>query len=171
MAETLLYSRRPEGGNKMYKIYKHTLPDGRAYVGMTGAKKIYKRWQYGSGYVANKPFYNEILKFGWNNIQHEILEEVEDREEAKEREQYYIELFETYVPGKGFNIGGKNKAIHKQKFVVEIVETGQLFENQSAVAAWLGITRQAASYAIKNNSKVKKKYHLRLRKVESLEKK
>lgn len=155
----------------MYKIYKHTLPDGRAYVGMTGVEKIYDRWHYGAGYSRQTRFYNEILKFGWNNIQHEILEEVEDREEAKEREQYYIELFETYIPEKGFNVGGKNKAIHKQKFVVEIIETGQLFENQSAAAAWLGVSKQAVSIAIKKNSKMKKKYHLRLREVESFEKK
>lgn len=157
----------------MYKIYKHTLPDGRAYVGMTGAKKVYDRWKYGAGYSNQKRFYNEILKFGWNNIQHEILEEVNDREEAKEREQYYIELFETYIPEKGFNIGSKNIIAdkNKDKYVVEIEENGMLFETQIAAAEWLGITKQAVSLAIKKHSKVKKKYHLRLRKVESFEKK
>lgn len=157
----------------MYKIYKHTLPDGRAYIGMTSADKVYKRWQYGSGYASNKPFYQQILLIGWNNIQHEVLEEVETKEEARELELYYIELFETYLPEKGFNTGGKDIIAdrNKEKYVVEIEENGMLFDTQIAAAEWLGLTKQAISLAIKKHSKVKKKYHLRLRKVESLEKK
>lgn len=33
-----------------YKIYKHTFPDGRAYVGQTSVEPK-KRWRCGWGYI------------------------------------------------------------------------------------------------------------------------
>lgn len=44
------------------------------------------------------------MKYGWYNMTHEILEEVVTKAAAQEREQYYIEFYETYKPEKGFNI-------------------------------------------------------------------
>lgn len=133
----------------MYKIYKHTLPDGRAYIGYTGLEKGYQRWQYGAGYRNIPLFFEAILQYGWDNIKHEILEEVETKEEALEREWYYIDLYKTHIEANGFN---KNKAHRKEtkKKVIRCVETNEEFETLRAAGAAIGRTPQAISYAILN---------------------
>ena len=56
----------------MYYIYIHTVPNGKKYVGMS--KNIDKRWEgYGKRYKSNQPFFNDILRFGWDNISHDIV--------------------------------------------------------------------------------------------------
>lgn len=56
--------------NKTYYIYVHTAPNGKKYIGMTTNLK--KRW-IASKYKCNKEFYKDIIKYGWNNIRHEVL--------------------------------------------------------------------------------------------------
>ena len=111
-----------------YKIYKHTTPDGLIYIGRTGRKPEY-RWNNGKGYKNHELFFDAIIKHGWSNIAHEILEEVETIEEAAEREQYYIRLYQSHIPGKGFNIVIPNPNHKKMKKVFVCEETGEVFEN------------------------------------------
>ena len=132
-----------------YKIYKHTLPDGRAYIGMTKQENLEKRWKYGWGYQANKPFFEEIMKFGWNNIKHEVLEEVETFQEAHMKEIYYIVLNKTYEADKGFNIHGKGKIKTKKAYLCE--ETGDIFNSQRECGLFCNRTRAAISLALKEN--------------------
>ena len=87
----------------MYSIYVHTTPDGRKYVGSTSMKP-YKRFQGGSNYKNCTRFNDAINFFGWNNIKHEILEIVEDKETALKREKYYTLLWRTNEPEFGYNI-------------------------------------------------------------------
>ena len=87
----------------MYSIYVHILPDGKKYVGITSQDVEY-RWQLGWGYVTNKPFFNAIKSFGWINIQHKVLETVEDKETALKREEYYTLLWRSNEPEFGYNI-------------------------------------------------------------------
>ena len=84
-----------------YKIYKHTTPNDKVYIGLTRQKpKI--RWNNGKSY--NKYFTNAINKYGWNNIKHEILEDNLTYEEACDKERYYISKFDSTNSKKGFNI-------------------------------------------------------------------
>ena len=144
----------------MYSIYKLTLPDGRAYVGMTG-NKPYRRWQGGSGYVSNIPFYHEIQYFGWKNITKEILEEVPDKDTALERELYYIGLYKTYLPEYGFNTYGKpHSQQSKDKYVC--VELGLEFDTLKQAGLFVGVCEEAIRQAIKKGNKCGKngmKYH------------
>ena len=81
-----------------YIIYKHTSPSGKVYRGQT-CQHLIKRWRSdGSGYVHCKYFYNAILKYGWENIKHEILFTNLTEERAKKLE---IELIRHY---KGLNL-------------------------------------------------------------------
>ena len=41
----------------MYHIYKLTSPNNKIYIGLTKQEKLYRRWQYGSGYSENKLLY------------------------------------------------------------------------------------------------------------------
>lgn len=76
-----------------YTIYKHTFADGTFYVGVTGLLPLERRWQHGAGYHNNKEFYRAIQLAGWDNISHEVIEIVEDKEAAHERETYWIQHF------------------------------------------------------------------------------
>ena len=56
----------------MYCVYKHTTPNGKVYIGIT-QQEPKARWQNGRGYINNTVFYRAIRKYGWNNIEHEII--------------------------------------------------------------------------------------------------
>ena len=87
----------------MYSIYVHTTPDGRKYVGST-SQEPYKRFGRGSTYKKHTSFYDAIKSVGWDNIEHQILETVEDKETAIKREEYYTLLWRTNEPEFGYNI-------------------------------------------------------------------
>ena len=92
---------------KDYIVYLHTNNiNGKKYIGMTSLLPE-KRWQNGNGYKRQPLFYNEILKFGWENFSHEILIKNLNRSEAKIKEAELIELYKTNNVEYGYNI---NKA-------------------------------------------------------------
>ena len=64
-----------------YTVYKHTSPSGKVYIGIT-CGSVENRWRNGRGYNKQYLFYNAILKYGWNNIKHEILYSNLTKEEA-----------------------------------------------------------------------------------------
>ena len=73
-------------------VYRHTSPSGKVYIGITTqTPKV--RWQYGNGYKSCKLFYNTIIKYGWENIKHEILFSNIDEGRAKDLE---INLIKHY---------------------------------------------------------------------------
>lgn len=87
----------------MYYIYMHTVPNGKKYVGMT--KNTTKRWEgYGKRYKSNILFFNDILRFGWDNISHEIVSMTSKYKEALEKETEFILKYETTNTNKGYNI-------------------------------------------------------------------
>lgn len=99
----------------MFLIYCHTNKiDNKRYIGMTN--DIKRRWrQSGSEYKSATCFYNAINKIGWDNFTHEILEQGLTESEARVKEIYYINLYDTTNPAKGYNIdkGGRGGRIYK----------------------------------------------------------
>ena len=94
-------------------IYKHTLKDGPqkgwSYIGQT-CTSLEKRAKRGYGYLDNQKhaaFGKAILKYGWDNFEHEILEkDIDSKALADERERFWIFYFKTYIGDpncKGFN--------------------------------------------------------------------
>ena len=73
----------------MYFVYKHICPNGKVYIGMTG-KDPEERWRNGFGYESNKRFFKAIVKYGWDNIKHEILSRHETKQEALREEAMQI---------------------------------------------------------------------------------
>ena len=76
---------------------------------MTGKKPEY-RWNHGKGYQANKHFFHAILKYGWDNIAHEIGAQNLSKEQAGELEQLLIFKYQTTNPSNGYNnsVGGES---------------------------------------------------------------
>lgn len=93
-----------------YVVYMHTTPSGRRYVGMT-CKDPKNRWENGNGYRNQKYFYLAIQKYGWDNIQHDILFSALTKEEAERKERELIALYKSADRQYGYNIdlGGKSK--------------------------------------------------------------
>lgn len=55
-----------------WSLYRHTSPSGKVYIGIT-YKNPECRWNKGRNYKLCKAFFNAILKYGWDNIKHEVL--------------------------------------------------------------------------------------------------
>lgn len=88
----------------MWKIYKHTFPNGKIYIGQT-KKSLLARFQNGRGYKSCPLMQRAIDKYGWENVTTELLEDkIPTLEAANEREQYYIELYDATNPMIGYNI-------------------------------------------------------------------
>lgn len=90
-----------------WKVYKHTCSNGKVYIGIT-SKVPPVRWNKGKGYRNNAHFYKAIQKYGWDNIQHEILFEGLTKEEACQKEIELIAKYKSNEPKYGYNraIGG-----------------------------------------------------------------
>ena len=86
-----------------YKLYVHIAPNGKKYYGIT-KQKPEQRWRNGKGYSDNQHFVRAIDKYGWDNIEHIVLQEGLDIEEAKELEQYMIQWYDTANRAYGYNI-------------------------------------------------------------------
>lgn len=98
--------------NKNYCVYVHTSPSGKKYVGQTG-KKPEERWgKNGSHYLKKEKngeymhiaFARAILKYGWDNIEHEIVATNLTREEANNLEISLIKELKTKNRQYGYNL-------------------------------------------------------------------
>lgn len=96
---------------KSWCVYKHTLPDGRCYIGQTC--DITTRWKP-SAYKNCVKFYSTIQKYGWENFNHEILVDNLTLEEANHLEEEYIKKYDSIEKGFNLNSGGENK-LHSQE--------------------------------------------------------
>ena len=74
--------------------------NNKKYIGST-TNSFYKRWQaYKNSYIQgiNRKFRNSIEKYGKDNFTFYIIETVE-KSQVREREEYYIKLFNTVENG------------------------------------------------------------------------
>lgn len=97
-----------------YSVYKHICPNGKIYIGIT-SKEPAQRWRNGQGYKGNKHFWRAIIKYGWDNIKHEILYTGLFKEEACQIEINLISKFKSNSSEYGYNhaTGGEiNKDFH-----------------------------------------------------------
>ena len=85
-----------------YCVYKHTAPNGKVYIGIT-SQDVLARWNHGNGYKNNKHFFSAIVKYGWDNIRHEILYDDLTKEDACKKEIELIEEHDSTNPNKGYN--------------------------------------------------------------------
>lgn len=86
-----------------YCVYKHTAPNGKSYIGIT-KRKPEERFERGNGYRQNPHFNNAIKKYGWENINHEIIEIGLSKQEAMSAEKKYIAEYQSFNPEYGYNM-------------------------------------------------------------------
>ena len=124
--------------NKKWCVYMHISPSNKKYIGITSLKPEY-RWKKGEGYRTQTVFYRAIQKYGWNNIQHEILEEGLTRDEACMREIYYIDKYKTTDRNFGYNIsiggdlGMMNTPVCMYSYNGELINTFNSYSEASFI--------------------------------------
>lgn len=88
---------------KTYTVYKHVVPCGKVYIGIT-CRKVRERWGCkGNGYKNQPHFWRAIQKYGWDNIQHIILATGLSEEMAAIAERKLIKRYDSRNPKKGYN--------------------------------------------------------------------
>ena len=126
--------------NEVMVIYKLTnLINGKVYIGQTvrtfnkrytgagvGAERMKKYYEI-RGNIKNEHLYNSLIKYGTDNFKVEIIEQCKTIDELNEKEEYYIELYNSTDYKKGYNIqyGGDN---HRRSYKWRIEK---LFTNDS----------------------------------------
>lgn len=107
--------------DKKWTVYKHTSPSGKVYIGITSSNPE-SRWKNGKGYTNSKHFNNAIHKYGWKNINHEILFTNLNEKEAKNMEKQLIAKYNSNNPMFGYNMtkgGDGTLGIKRSKEQVE----------------------------------------------------
>lgn len=112
-------------------IYKAEFPNGKVYIGRTKNfnNRIYQHiWN--SKRVENNhiTMYRAIRKYKPENIKWEILCECSDIKEMKEKEIYYIKLYNSTLEKFGYNMVCGDKEIYKKRenfedgYMVDIIK-------------------------------------------------
>lgn len=86
-----------------YVVYKHTFPNKKVYIGITGQRPE-KRWRNGFGYTHNHFLKSAIEKYGWENIKHEVLFDGITKEEACQKEIELIAEYRSNQREYGYNL-------------------------------------------------------------------
>lgn len=138
--------------NKDYKLYVHIAPNGKKYYGITKQEKVNRRWENGKGYKTNQHFTSAINKYGWDNIEHIVLQEGLDEEEAKELEQYMIQWYDTANSQYGYNISlggeGGNASERTKKKLSELRKGKNIGKNSHRAKSIICTTTNRVFYAI-----------------------
>ena len=102
---------------KKYIIYLHKNKiNGKCYVGQT-CQKPETRWgTQGQGYKEQQYFYRAILKYGWENFEHFILEENIPEDNVDEREAFWAGYYHALAPeGYTLRVGSQNHIQDSEK--------------------------------------------------------
>lgn len=98
--------------DKKYTLYEHIFPNGKRYIGVT-SQNIKARWKNGFGYETQSKMMCAIQEFGWDNIEHIILQENLTKEEAHRLERKRIIEFNSIENGYNTLVGGINTSGEK----------------------------------------------------------
>ena len=106
-----------------YCVYKHTFPNNKIYIGIS--QHPVSRWRNGYGYRKQPCMFNAIIKYGWNNIKHEILYTDLSKEEAEEKEIELIAMYKSNNKKYGYNIanGGNSTGTMSEETKERISKT------------------------------------------------
>lgn len=105
----------------MHLIYKiENKINGKLYIGQTTCPKNRKKQHFSKTFHGNPALDRAVLKYGRNNFDFSILEELETLDESNEREPFWIKELNSLVPN-GYNLkeggdaGGPDSSETRQK--------------------------------------------------------
>lgn len=88
-------------GMNTLKLYMHIFPNNKKYIGICQCCE--DRWANGNGYGYNKDMFEDIKKYGWENIEHIILLESYNNELICQLESNLIKALKLYDFENGYN--------------------------------------------------------------------
>ena len=96
-------------------VYRHISPSGKVYVGITSKPKPEIRWANGTGYTGHTYFKKAIIKYGWDNIKHEVVLSGVSKEEAVYTEKYLIRWYKMHNISYNITNGGEGHSCEVSK--------------------------------------------------------
>lgn len=123
-----------------YCIYKHTFPDGKAYIGQTISGRQNARWNNGRGYQYQSKVWEAISLFGWDSIRHETIIDDLTKQRANILEQLYITFFNSVK--NGYNTKGEMGRLPSDKIFRDCIRAAVAWEGKkvSDVALEMGMS-------------------------------
>ncbi len=128
--------------NKKYCVYCHINKiNQKVYVGIT-FRKPEDRWLNGNGYKRQPKFFNAILKYGWDNFEHIILEDnIVSEQEALKKETQYIKYYNSVNNGYNVTEEGQKSSPHCFKGIkIYCIENDTYYESIAEAARQLNIS-------------------------------
>lgn len=130
---------------KNWKVYIHTFPNGKKYVGIT-KQDVTKRWHvHGTGYKNQGIIWNAIQKYGWDNVTHEVVIYGVTESEAISAETALIKQLKTFDRRYGYNIivetsveSFKQSNMSSRKKVICLNDM-KIYESISQAAKYFGV--------------------------------
>jgi group I intron endonuclease len=124
----------------MIGIYKITNPEDKIYIGYT--TNLYKRINY---YKINKgikqtKLYNSIIQYNWEQHKIELIEEC-TKDELRNKEQYWINYYNSWNDGLNSNPGGGGIITHTDETKQLISRMGQANKGKRIISHWKGKSR------------------------------
>lgn len=89
--------------NNTFCVYRHIFPNGKLYIGITSQPPKSRWGSFGGGYRNQRLIWRAIQKYGWDNIEHEILYDGLSEDEAKSKEQELVALYMSNNKNFGYN--------------------------------------------------------------------
>ena len=126
--------------NKKYIVYMHKNKiNNKIYIGIT-FRKPEERWLNGNGYRRQPKFFNAIIKYGWDNFEHIILEQnILTEEEALKLETYYIQKYDSVNNGYNVNEAGQKSSPYCFKRIpIYCIEKDTYYESIAEASRQLG---------------------------------
>lgn len=94
-----------EQNSNCWKVYIHTAPNNKKYIGITSCKNLNRRTgASGCGYKTQRLMWRAIQKYGWNNFTHEVVADNLTCDQALQMEIDLIAKYKTTDPQYGYNI-------------------------------------------------------------------
>ena len=93
--------------DKKWTLYRHVSPSGKVYIGITSQGNVKIRWCRGSSYKGCPYFFHAILKYGWDNIKHEVLFTDLEENRAKDLEKELIRHYKNLNISYNITDGGE----------------------------------------------------------------
>ena len=133
----------------IWKIYCHSFPNGKKYIGKT-CQRLSERFKNGKGYVSCPYMNHAIEKYGWENIEHLLLEDNLTAKEAIEKEQYYIKKYDSFNKDNGYNLtmGGEGNLLYDYDDIIFFWQEGK---NISQIAEEIGCCRNTVTHVLRQN--------------------
>lgn len=128
--------------NKKYCVYMHINKiNNKKYIGIT-FRKPEQRWLNGLGYKRQPKFFNAILKYGWDNFEHIILEDnILTEAEALQKETFYIRLYNSVEDGYNVTEAGQKSSPYCFKGIpIYCIENNTYYESIAEAARQLNFS-------------------------------